>query len=177
MAIRALGNGAPRPAVAQVFDVSERTLCAWIRAFNGGGIDALLDKKRRGRPRVLDPQSFAQQVAPLLADPAAAGECHWTAVKLHGYLHSALHLELGYSTLVRQLHEHGWVLRIPRPRSTWALKGSHPLTKQTGAHVRLNVIGAVAPATGACSALIFDGCDTDVFQVFLDTLAADAPPM
>jgi len=24
----------------------------------------------------------------------------------------------------------------PRPRSTWALKGSHPLTKQTGAHVR-----------------------------------------
>ena len=130
-------------------------------------------------------------------------------------------MELGYSTLVRQLHEHGWVLRIPRPwplppndevweqrraefrprlqallqdpqavvffqdecgiegdprpRSTWALKGSHPLTKQTGAHVRLNILAAAAPATGACSALIFDGCDSAVFQIFLDTLAADVP--
>ena len=222
MAIRALGNGAERRAVAQVFAISERTLCGWIRAFNAGGIDALLDRKRRGRPRVMDPVEFREKVVPLLADPAGAGECHWTAVKLHGYLQSTLQRELGYSTLVRQLHEHGWVLRIPRPwplppnddlweqrraqfrprlqallqdpqavvffqdecgiegdprpRSTWALKGSHPLTKQTGAHVRLNVLGAVAPATGACSALIFDGCDTDVFQVFLDTLAADAPP-
>jgi len=223
MAMRALGNGAPRGAVAQVFDISERTLCGWIRNFNAGGIDALLDKKRRGRPRVIDAENFAQKVAPLLADPAAAGECHWTAVKLHGYLKSALHIELGYSTLVRELHAAGWVLRIPRPwplppndeqwerkraafrpqlaalladpqavvffqdecgiegdprpRSTWALKGSHPLTKQTGSHVRLNVLSAVAPASGACSALIFDGCDTDVFQAFLDTLAADAPPV
>jgi transposase len=222
MAMRALGNGAPRDAVAQVFDISERTLCGSIRNFNAGGIHALLDKKRRGRPRVIDAESFRQKVAPLLADAAAAGECHWTAVKLHGYLQSALQVELGYSTLVRRLHEEGWVLRIPRPwplppndeqwerkraafrpqlaalladpqavvffqdecgiegdrrpRSTWALKGSHPLTKQTGSPVRLNVLSAVAPASGACSALIFEGCDTDVFQTFLDTLAADAPP-
>lgn len=223
MAIRALGKGAPRSAVAQVFDVHERTLCEWIRAFNAGGIDALLDKKRRGRPRVLDAQSFARQVEPLLADPAAAGECHWTAVKLHGHLTGTLSMKLGYSTLVRHLHEHGWVQRIPRPwplppndeqwehkraafrpqfaalladpqavvffqdecgiegdprpRSTWALKGSHPVIKQTGSHVRLNILGAVAPATGDCSALIFDGCDTAVFQVFLDTLSADFPPV
>jgi DDE superfamily endonuclease len=63
----------------------------------------------------------------------------------------------------------------PRPRSTWARKGSHPLNLQTGAHVRLNVIGAVEPASGACSALICDGCDTAVFQAFLDTLAAEHP--
>jgi len=41
--------------------------------------------------------------------------------------------------------------------------------------VRLNVLAAVAPATGVCSALIFDGCDTAVFQLFVDTLAADCP--
>lgn len=223
MAMRALGNGASRAAVVQVFDITEPTLCTWIRVFNSGGIDALLDKKRSGRPRVLSADDFQQKVTPLLTNPGAAGECHWTAVKLHGYLQKQLQTAFGYSTLLRHLHEHRWVLRIPRPwplppddktweqkraafrpqlaallsdpqavvffqdecgiegdprpRSTWALKGSHPLTKQTGAHVRLNVLGAVAPATGACSALIFDGCDTGVFQIFLDTLAADVPPV
>jgi transposase len=122
MAIRALGNGSPRTVVAQVFGVSERTLCGWIRGFNAGGIEALLDKKRRGRPRVLAAEEFLKKVAPLLADPAEAGECHWTAVKLHGHLTGALQMELGYSTLVRHLHEHGWVQRIPRP---WPLPPSN----------------------------------------------------
>ena len=161
--------------------------------------------------------------APLLADPAAAGEYHWTAVKLHGHLKTELHTSFGDSTLGRHLPEHGWVQRIPRPsprppddsareqkraafrpqraallsdphavlyfqdecgiegdprpRSTRALKGSHPLIKQTGTHLRLNVPGAVAPATGACRALIFDGCEPALFQVFPDTRAAGAPPV
>jgi len=222
-AMRALGTGMDRSGVAHFCDVSERTLTGWIRRFNTGGIDALLDKVRSGRPRVMDAVSFQEKIAPLLADPASAGEAHWTAVKLHGHLSTALQIELGYSTLVRHLHEHGWVQRIPRPwplppdddlwekrraefipqlktlladpqavvffqdecgvegdprpRATWAVKGSHPLTKRTGKHVRLNVVGAVAPASGACTALIFDGCDSGVFQVFLDTLAADHPPV
>jgi len=66
---------------------------------------------------------------------------------------------------------------IPKARSRWALKNRHPLTKQTGPHVRINVFGAVAPATGACSALIFERCDTNVFKAYLDTLATDAPPV
>ncbi len=221
-AIRALGTGLDRAAVAHFCDVSPATVQRWIRTFNQGGIDALLDKPRGGRPRVLSAGRFRAEVVPLLEAPSAAGEHHWTAVKLHGHLAAELQITLGYSTLLRHLHEHGWVLRIPRPwplppsddlwhqqrtaflpgfksllsdplarvffadeagfegdprpRSTWARKGSHPHNLQTGKHIRLSAIGAVEPATGACSALLCDGCDSDVFQAFLDTLAAEHPP-
>jgi transposase len=89
--------------------------------FNQGGIDALLDKARCGRPRLLTAQRFRAEVVPLLENPASAGQHHWTAVKLHGHLAGHLQISLGYSTLVRHLHEHGWVLRIPRP---WLLPPS-----------------------------------------------------
>jgi hypothetical protein len=38
-----------------------------------------------------------------------------------------------------------------------------------------NVIGAVAPQTGAPFSLIVDGVDTDVFQFFLDEMAKAVP--
>ena len=65
----------------------------------------------------------------------------------------------------------------PRPRAIWTVKGSHPLTNRTAKHVRLNVVTAVAPASGACTALIFHGCDSEVFNVFLYALAVDQPPV
>ena len=221
LAIRALGNGIPREMVAGVFQVSERTLCDWISDFNARGIDGLVDAPRCGRTRILSAEVFLEKVLPLLQDPTQADEVHWTGVKLHGYLRKELGLELGYSTLLRQLHQENWTLRIPRPwpappkddvweekraaflpqfrallgdsqarvffcdecgiegdprpRRQWAPKGSHPTLGYTGSHVRLNVIGAVEPRTGAMSALVMNACDTEVFQLFLDTLALEQP--
>ena len=40
---------------------------------------------------------------------------------------------------------------------------------------RLNVVGAVAPATGQVVSLIVDHCDSPVFQAFLDTMAEEVP--
>ena len=115
LALRALGNGVARETVAAVFQINERTLCGWIRAFNERGIDGLVDAPRPGRTRILSHESFLAQVVPLLEDPAQVAEVHWTGVKLHGYLRKELGLELGYSTLLRQLHQENWTLRIPRP--------------------------------------------------------------
>ena len=225
MAIRGLGNGIDRGTVATLFAVSERTLCQWISDFNRSGIDGLLDRPRRGRPRVLSVERFQEEIAPLLEDPAKAGEVHWTGVKFHGYLSRELGVELGYSTLWRTLHEQRWTLRIPRPwplppkddvweqkreaflplfralledprarvffcdecgiegdprpRRQWAKKGSHPTLGHTGDHVRLNVIGAVEPRTGALTSLVMTSClvgQREVFQLFLDTLAQEQPP-
>lgn len=221
-AIRALALGLSREAVALFCQVTVRQVARWIGAFNRGGIDALLDRTRTGRPRALSPAHFQQEVAPLLEDPTKAGEVHWTGVKLHGYLREKLGVELGYSTLLRTLHEQRWTLRIPRPwplppkddvweqkreaflpafralledasarvffcdecgiegdprpRRQWAKKGSHPTLGHTGNHVRLNVIGAVEPRTGALTSLVMTACDTEVFQLFLDTLAREQPP-
>lgn len=64
----------------------------------------------------------------------------------------------------------------PRPRRRWTQRGSRPRVPYCGDHVRANVIGTVCPATGESFAMIFDGVDTDVFQVYLDELAQTVPP-
>jgi len=63
----------------------------------------------------------------------------------------------------------------PRPRRRWVQPGKRRTVPYLGDHIRQNVIGAVAPQTGAFFSLIFDGVDTDVFQVFLDHMAAVIP--
>ncbi|MDX1958701.1 MAG: IS630 family transposase [Leptospiraceae bacterium] len=59
----------------------------------------------------------------------------------------------------------------PRPRKRWVKKNQKPHIPYFGKHIRANVLGAICPATGEISALIFDYCDTLSFQVFLDQLA------
>lgn len=63
----------------------------------------------------------------------------------------------------------------PRPRPRWVKRGSRPKVGYTGAHLRSSVIGAVAPETGELVSLIFNHCDTEVFQIFLDHLAQVIP--
>jgi len=62
-------------------------------------------------------------------------------------------------------------LADPRPRRVWAEKGSKIKTTRTCVHLRESVVGAVCPKSGALSALVVNGVNTDVFQVFLDQLA------
>lgn len=113
-AIIALVMDFPRPAVAQLFGVSERAVRRWIRAFNERGIDALIDEPRPGRPRKIAPGQIEHCCA-LLEDPQQADEVHWTGVKFHGYLRDALQIEVGYSTVIRFLHEQNYRLKVPQP--------------------------------------------------------------
>jgi transposase len=94
--------------------VSERCLQKWIKAFNERGIDGITYKPRSGRPRILPPEDVRKKILPLVDEPKLAGQYHWTAVKLSGFLKKE-GLVLSYSTLVRYLHEHGYARRIPRP--------------------------------------------------------------
>jgi transposase len=59
----------------------------------------------------------------------------------------------------------------PRPRRRWAQPGKPRTVPFLGEHIRQNVIGMVAPQSGAFFSLIVDGVDTDVFQFFLDEMA------
>lgn len=71
---------------------------------------------------------------PVLADPAQAGQVHWTGVKLHGYLRDQLQVELGYSTAVRWLHELDFHLRVPR---SWPDRQNPALREQYQAELRV----------------------------------------
>jgi len=95
--------------------VSERCLQVWIARFNDQGIGGITYRPRPGRPRVLDPARVEAEILPVVDDPALAGERHWTAVKLCGWLREERGLDLSYPTLVRYLHEHDYARRIPRP--------------------------------------------------------------
>jgi transposase len=63
----------------------------------------------------------------------------------------------------------------PRPRQKWVKRGSRQTQGYYGGHVRQNVVGAVNPSSGQLVSLIVPHCDTEVFQVFLDTMATEVP--
>jgi transposase len=63
----------------------------------------------------------------------------------------------------------------PRPRRRWVQPGRRRTVPYLGDHIRQNVIGAIAPHSGALFSLIVDGVDTDVFQFFLDEMAKAIP--
>jgi transposase len=63
----------------------------------------------------------------------------------------------------------------PRPRQRWAKRGERITQGYFGGHLRRNVVGAVNPQTGKLVSLIVPHCNTEVFQVFLDTMAGEVP--
>ena len=220
-AIHLLLIGASYNIVLRNSRVCERMLRFWISRFNTQGIDGLIYRPRPGRPRALDAVRVKSEILPLVDDPSLAGETHWTMVKLCGWLRDEKQIVLSYRTLVRYLHEHEYVRKIPRPmpeppnreawedlresfaaelleliedpacevffgdeagfegdprpRQKWVKRGSRPTQSYQGSHVRQNVIGAVNPSSGQLVSLIVPHCDTAVFQVFLDTMAAEVP--
>jgi transposase len=113
-AIHSLLMGVPRETVCQIFFRSDRMIRLWVERFNAGGIDALITRARPGCPRLAELDTVRELLEPVLQDPAKAGQVHWTAVKLHGYLKEKLAIELGYRTTVRWLHELDFHLRVPR---------------------------------------------------------------
>jgi transposase len=114
MAIRALALGIPPAQVALLHQVTPRTLKNWIGRFNARGIDGLIDRARSGRPVAIAAE-HDQQLRELILQPDQAGVTHWTGKKFHGHLRDTLQLEVGYSTVIRWLHEQNFTLQVPQP--------------------------------------------------------------
>lgn len=94
---------------------TERCVRLWVARFNEQGIDGLIYRPRPGRPRLLENDAVRSEILPVVDDPSLAGQLHWTAVKLTGWLREQKGLEISHRTLVRYLHEHDYARRIPRP--------------------------------------------------------------
>jgi len=102
--------------VMELFDAAERTLRGWVSAFNDQGIDGLIERSHPGRPKVIAREQ-ATYLHGLIKDPSQAGEAHWTARKLHGWVRANLDLEVSYNTVWRLFHERRFSLQVPRPWS------------------------------------------------------------
>jgi len=114
MAIKALAMGIPHEQVAALFGVNEDSVSRWVRRFNERGIDGITEGPRSGRPpKIRGDQGRAYRE--LVLHPEKASETHWTGKKFHGYLRIHCQLEVGYSTLMRWLHDEGFRLKVLRP--------------------------------------------------------------
>ena len=116
LAIKSLFLGIDHETVAELFSITRRTLFNWIGRFNEAGIDGLIERPRPGRPRKIPPER-AGALRESFEHPERAERRHWTARKFHGYLNEAMGLEVGYSTVVRWLHEQDFRLKVPQPWS------------------------------------------------------------
>lgn len=92
--------------------MSSRTVRRIVMLFNARGVDGLIEKKYRGRPKKLDPKVRSELVDEFQNTKADAPV--WSARKFHGYIKNELKLEISYSTVVRMLKEEGLSLQVPR---------------------------------------------------------------
>jgi transposase len=126
LAIRLLFEGRSRTDVSQIVNRSQSTLIRWINRWNEGGIDALVNRPKPGRPPKVNNEQ-RQRIVALMNDPELAGEDHWTGVKIWGYLREKEKIYLGYSTLIRLFHDENFCLKVPR---SWPEKQDPDLRDQ-----------------------------------------------
>jgi transposase len=112
-AMRALCMGFSHDQVAQLFNVSQRSVSRWVAWFNKRGVDGLIDRPRPGRPRKITVEKGAEY-RDLIQHPEKADQTHWTGKKFHGYVTKELDEQIGYRTVLRWLREEGFRLKVPR---------------------------------------------------------------
>lgn len=109
-------TGSPREQVMKVVDISESGVKKIIRAFNSYGVDGLVAKRRTGRKRLIAGEQ-KEQILEEFEEPGRAQRTFWTASAFHGHITAKYALECSYDTVLRLLHEKGYVLKVPRPWS------------------------------------------------------------
>jgi len=114
VAILMLITGSPREQLCRAMEVCHSALRKWVRAFNLRGIDGLVVKKRPGAPRKI-PARKAQLIVEELKERQDGAEPFASAKAFHGYVSAKYQIECSYQTLLRLLHEKGFVLKVPQP--------------------------------------------------------------
>lgn len=104
--------------IASERNVSRPTVSAWVRRFNDGGLAALDDLPRSGRPHTYTEQQRAEVLAAALTDPTALGlpfGC-WTLDRLAAYLNEQKAIPIKRSRIDELLRAEGLVWRH---QETW----------------------------------------------------------
>jgi transposase len=92
-------DGVPNVVISERLGVSKPTVTSWRDRYRDGGIAALDDRPRSGRPRTLDHREIV--AATLKSPPAKLGVTHWSSRLL------ARRLKIGDATVARAWREYG----------------------------------------------------------------------
>lgn len=107
-------TGSSRKQAMDAFDLCESAVKKIIRAFNAYGIDGLIAKRRPGRAPLIS-QEQKDQIIEEFEEPGRAQRTFWTATAFHGHITGKYQIECSYDTVLRLLHEKGYVLKVPKP--------------------------------------------------------------
>jgi transposase len=130
-------QGQPTGAIAAELNLDVRTVQHWLKAFNAGGLAALEDAARLGRPPTCSAQERAEVVAAALHRPGELNlpfDC-WSLDRLAAYLHEQKHIAIKCSRVGEILTQEG--LRW-RKQETWfgAQKADPDFAQKKGGHRR-----------------------------------------
>lgn len=104
--------------VAELFGEDGTTVQRWVRRFEHGGLEALRDGERPGRPRLLDATQWRKLQGDLRRSPRdfGLGATLWDGPVLSEHLRRRYGVELGARQCQRIFRQMGFRLRKPRPQ-------------------------------------------------------------
>jgi len=106
--------GSSREQVMKTVELSESAIRKIVTAFNRYGADGLVAKKRTGRVPLIRGRK-KEEIMEEFEEPGRAQRTFWTASAFHGHITEKYSLECSYNTVLRLLHEKGYVLKVPKP--------------------------------------------------------------
>lgn len=118
--------------IVEMTAVARRTVQIWVAKYNQGGLDALLDRPRSGRPPKL-PASVEQQIRRRIeAGPTDAdGVSAFTGPVLRDMIHREYGVLYSLSGLHDWLHRQGFCFLVPRPRHEQSNPAAQEAFKKT----------------------------------------------
>ncbi len=104
--------------VAQLFGEDGTTVQRWVRRFEQGGLDALREGERSGRPATLEAKDWRRLQVDLRKEPREFGLAAtlWDGPILSEHLRRRFGVELGVRQCQRLFRQLGFRLRKPRPQ-------------------------------------------------------------
>jgi transposase len=110
-------QGRSAPEIAQALGCSRRAAQSWIARYNDGGVAALHERPRSGRPPRLATSDHPRFVARLEAGPTPEdGVCAWRGPDIRRLLRDEFGVTLGRQATYNLLHRLGFSDLMPRPQ-------------------------------------------------------------
>lgn len=107
--------------IAEALGVTDAAVYNWLKRFSAGGIEALSDRSRSGRPPTYDERFRKKLCRALGKSPRRCGLATtvWTVLTLAVYLFDVTRRTISPSHLRRVIHDEGYVWRRPKLSLKW----------------------------------------------------------
>jgi len=133
-------QGSTAAQIAQSLSCSLRSVKNWVAQYNRGGIEALREGPRSGRPRRLDPEHYPRLKQRLDAPPTPEdGVCTLRAADVRRILGREFGVLMGRQAVYDLLHRLGYSDLMPRPHH----EDANPEVQEFFKEIVVEQIGAI----------------------------------